>query len=120
MEELHYKLLKVLQANPDCSQRDLARATGVSLGKVNYCLWALIENGWVKATNFRRSTNKIAYAYLLTPRGIEEKTRATAHFLGLKVAEHEALAHEIKQLRDEVKQGQIQANVSTDGYVANC
>lgn len=115
MEELHYKLLKVLQANPDCSQRELARAIGVSLGKVNYCLRALIENGWVKVANFRRSTNKVAYGYLLTPRGIEEKTLATVHFLGRKVAEHEVLINEIKQLRDEVKQGQIKADVPKDG-----
>lgn len=116
MEDLHYKLLKILQANPDCSQRELARATGASLGKVNYCLRALIENGWVKAANFRRSTNKAAYAYLLTPRGIEEKARATVHFLGRKVAEHEALVNEIKQLRDEVKQGrQIKADVPIEG-----
>ncbi len=105
MEELHYKLLKVLQANPDCSQRELAREVGVSLGKTNYCLRALIEKGWVKATNFRRSTSKVAYAYLLTPHGIEEKTRATAHFLMRKIAEHDALKKEIEQLRGEVKKG---------------
>lgn len=115
MEELHYKLLKVLQTNPDLSQRQLARGLGISLGKTNYCLRALIEKGWVKVANFRRSANKVAYAYLLTPRGIEEKTRATVHFLGRKIAEHEALVNEIKQLRDEVKQGQIKADVPTQG-----
>lgn len=115
MEELHFKLLKTLQANPDVSQRELARALGISLGKANYCLRALIEKGWVKAANFRKSTNKVAYAYLLTPHGIEEKTRATAHFLRRKVAEYEALEKEIEQLRDEVKKGRIQAGVPTEG-----
>lgn len=115
MEELHFKLLKTLQANPDLSQRELARAMGISLGKANYCLRALIEKGWVKAANFRKSTNKAAYAYLLTPHGIEEKTRAAAHFLRRKVAEYEALEKEIEQLRDEVKKGRIQASVPIEG-----
>lgn len=115
MEELHFKLLKTLQANPDLSQRELARVMGISLGKANYCLRALIEKGWVKAANFRKSTNKAAYAYLLTPHGIEEKTRATAHFLRRKVAEYEALEKEIEQLRDEVKKGRIQAGMPTEG-----
>jgi len=107
MEDLHYKLLKVLQANPDLSQRQLAQELGISLGKTNYCLRALIEKGWVKADNFRRSTNKVAYVYLLTPHGIEERARATVQFLRRKVAEHEALANEIEQLRDEVKHSRI-------------
>lgn len=107
MEDLHYKLLKVLQNNPDLSQRQLSQELGVSLGKTNYCLRALIEKGWVKANNFRRSTNKIAYAYLLTPYGIEARARATVHFLKRKVAEHEALANEIELLRDEVKQSKM-------------
>ena len=113
MEEFHYKLLKVLQENPDLSQRELAHKVGISLGKTNYCLRALIEKGWVKADNFRRSTNKVAYAYLLTPRGIEERARATVHFLRRKVAEHEALANEIEQLRSEVKQSRIKTDVPT-------
>jgi len=107
MEDLHYKLLKVLQANPDLSQRRLAQELGISLGKTNYCLRALIEKGWVKANNFRRSTNKVAYAYLLTPHGIEARARATVQFLKRKVAEHEALANEIELLRDEVKQSRM-------------
>lgn len=113
MEDLHYKLLKVLQNNPDLSQRQLAHELGISLGKTNYCLRALIEKGWVKANNFRRSTNKVAYAYLLTPHGIEERARATVHFLRRKVAEHEALANEIEQLRNEVKQSRIRTDVPT-------
>lgn len=112
MEDLHFKLLKVLQASPDLSQRQLAQELGVSLGKTNYCLRALIEKGWVKANNFRRSTNKVAYAYLLTPHGIEERARATVHFLRRKVAEHEALANEIEQLRNEVKQSLVNVEES--------
>ncbi len=109
MEEFHYKLLKVLQDNPDLSQRELAREVGLSLGKTNYCLRALIEKGFIKASNFRNNQNKVAYAYLLTPRGIEEKVQATAYFLKRKVAEYEALEKEIEQLRDEVKAGRPSA-----------
>jgi EPS-associated MarR family transcriptional regulator len=108
LEEFHYKLLKILQENPDLSQRALARKIGISLGKTNYCLRALIEKGWIKAASFRRSENKIAYTYLLTPRGVEEKIQATAYFLRRKVAEYEALEKEIEQLRDEVKSGRVE------------
>ena len=101
-EELHYKVLRVLQANPETSQRELARELGISVGKVNYCLKALMERGWVKAQNFRNSRNKLAYTYLLTPRGIEEKTRTAVRFLRARLAEHEMLTHEIEQLRREV------------------
>jgi len=106
VEEQHYKLLKILQNNPDLSQRELARALGLSLGKTNYCLRALIEKGFIKANNFRNSQNKVAYAYLLTPRGIEEKVQATAYFLKLKLAEFKALESEIEHLRREVMQVQ--------------
>lgn len=101
-DEYRYKILRLLEADPQLSQRDLAHQLGISLGKVNYCLRALIEKGWVKAANFRRSSNKVAYAYLLTPRGIEEKARVTAQFLMRKVAEYEALEKEIENLRREV------------------
>jgi len=115
MEEFHYKLLKILQDNPDLSQRELAREVGLSLGKTNYCLRALIEKGFIKASNFRNSQNKVAYAYLLTPRGIEEKVQATGYFLKRKVAEYEALEKEIEQLRSEVKKGQANVNVQPEG-----
>jgi len=115
MEEFHYKLLKVLQDNPDLSQRELAREVGLSLGKTNYCLRALIERGFIKASNFRNSQNKVAYAYLLTPRGIEEKVQATAYFLKRKVAEYEALEKEIEQLRNEVKESRPGAKALSEG-----
>ena len=106
-DEYRYKILKYLEANPAMSQRELAGALGISLGRVNYCVQALIEKGLLKANNFRNSRNKKAYAYLLTPRGIEEKAKITVEFLKVKLAEHEALAKEIENLRKEA--GRIQA-----------
>lgn len=101
-DEYRYKVLKLLDQNPELTQRELARALGISLGKVNYCLKALIEKGMIKAGNFKNSQNKQAYAYLLTPKGLEDKARVTARFLKVKLAEHRALQREIEQLRQEV------------------
>ena len=101
-DEIHYKILNVLQDNPQISQRGLAKELGVSLGKANYCLRALIGRGWVKARNFQKSDNKKAYAYLLTPKGIEEKARVTVRFLKYKINEYETLKREISQMRQEV------------------
>lgn len=103
MDERHYQLMRLIEGNPEMSQRDLARRLGISLGKANYCLQALIEKGWVKATNFTNSQNKAAYMYLLTPRGIEEKATLTVAFLQVKMREYEALRAEIKQMRREAK-----------------
>lgn len=103
-EATRYGLLKMLEDNPGLSQRELARRLGVSLGKTNYCLNALIEKGLVKINNFRNSDNKLAYAYLLTPRGIEEKARITVEFLRYKVQEYERLRQEIDELRREAAQ----------------
>ena len=100
-DEYRYKLLKHLETNPEVSQRELAGELGISLGRVNFCIQALIEKGLVKANNFRNSKNKKGYAYFLTPRGIEDKARITVQFLKIKVAEHEALKKEIKDLREE-------------------
>lgn len=97
----HYTLLKVLEENPGLSQRDLAKKLGISLGKVNYCLNALVEKGSLKINNFRKSDNKLAYAYLLTPQGIESKTKMTVEFLKYKVQEYERLRAEIEELRRE-------------------
>jgi EPS-associated MarR family transcriptional regulator len=105
-DEYRYKILKRLEANPEISQRELAGDLGISLGRVNYCVQALIEKGLVKAKNFRNSKNKAGYAYLLTPKGIEEKARITVQFLKIKIAEHEALTNEIKGLREEAVQVQ--------------
>ena len=100
-ETTHYGLLKTLEENPGLSQRDLAKKLGVSLGKINYCLNALVEKGSLKINNFRNSDNKLAYAYLLTPRGVDEKARITVRFLKYKVQEYERLRKEIEELRRE-------------------
>jgi EPS-associated MarR family transcriptional regulator len=100
-DEYRYKILKILEVNPEISQRDLARELDVSLGRVNFCLKALIEKGLLKATNFRNSHNKLAYMYLLTPSGIEEKSAITAQFLKIKMQEYANLEAEIQALRFE-------------------
>ena len=88
---------------------------GVSLGKANYCLKALIDKGHVKLQNFRDNPNKRQYAYLLTPKGIEERTRITLSFLSRKMAEYAELEREIEQLRGDLKPGQIQPGVLSQG-----
>jgi EPS-associated MarR family transcriptional regulator len=102
-EETHYKLMRLIEANPHMSQREVARELGVSLGKVNYLLQALVEKGWIKAKNFKNSRNKAAYMYLLTRRGIEEKARLTVRFLVIKMREYERLRVEIEQMRSEAE-----------------
>ena len=101
-QETHLKVLRLLEENPDITQRELAATLGVSLGKVNYCLKALVGKGWVKANNFRNHNKKSAYAYLLTPKGIERKAQITVRFLKRKVEEYEALKKEIELLQKEV------------------
>ena len=101
-EEMRYKLMRLLAANPQMSQRDVARELGISLGKVNYCLQALVRRGWVKARNFKNSRNKAAYMYLLTPQGIEAKAALALRFLHIKQQEYETLRREIEQVRLEV------------------
>ena len=103
-DEYRYKILKILEANPEISQRDLARALGVSLGRTNFCLKALIERGLLKATNFRNSSNKLAYMYLLTPKGLEEKSVITTRFLKMKMQEYANLESEIEELRRDAMQ----------------
>jgi len=103
-DDVHYRLLKILQERPDATQRQLSEALGISLGKINYCVKALLDKGWIKAENFKNSKNKLAYTYLLTPGGIDAKARITARFLGRKMAEYEALKAEIAQLKAEVGQ----------------
>jgi len=100
-DEIHYRIFKLIEAQPDISQRQLAKALGVSLGKVNYCLKALVDKGQVKVRNFQRNPSKRSYAYLLTPRGIEEKTQLTARFLKQKMTEYARLKQEIEQLQRE-------------------
>lgn len=103
-ETTHYSLLKMLEENPGLSQRELAKRLGISLGKVNFCLNALVAKGNIKINNFRNSDNKLAYAYMLTPRGVEEKARITIQFLKYKMQEYERLREEIEELQLEAKQ----------------
>ncbi len=98
-DEVHFRVMRLIQENSQVTQRDLARQLGISLGKANYCLKALVEKGFVKAENFQRSDHKLAYAYLLTPAGIDEKARVTVSFLRRKVQEFEALKAEIESLQ---------------------
>ena len=99
-----YSLLKTLEENPGLSQRDMARRLGISLGKVNFCLRALIAKGFLKVANFRSNENKLAYAYLLTPHGVEQKARMTVEFLHIKTREYERLRMEIEELKRDVEE----------------
>jgi EPS-associated MarR family transcriptional regulator len=101
-QETHLQVLRHLEHNPDVTQRELAEHLGVSLGKANYCLKALISKGFVKARNFKNSNRKSAYFYMLTPQGIDEKTRISVAFLKRKIHEYEQLKHEIAELEQEV------------------
>ena len=100
-EERHLKALRLLEQNPEMTQRELAEALGVSVGAANYCLKALVEKGWVKLENFQKNPNKLGYLYLLTPMGFAAKAHLTASFLRRKMADYEALRAEIEQLQAE-------------------
>jgi EPS-associated MarR family transcriptional regulator len=101
---LSFQVIKVLEKAPEQSQRALSEQCGVSLGSVHYCLNALIEKGYVKAKNFRNAQNKLAYAYVLTPSGLNLKKELTVAFLKRKQAEYEALQKEITALKKELAQ----------------
>ena len=103
-DEYRYRILKLLEADPQASQRRIADELDISLGRVNYCLKALIDKGLVKVNNFRNSDNKRGYLYLLTPRGLEEKAVVTARFLRLKLNEYETLKRELEELQREAGQ----------------
>ena len=103
MDEQQFQILRELEREPRVSQRRLAEDLGISLGKVNYCLKALIDRGFVKVNNFRTSNNKRAYLYVLTPKGVSEKSRNTLRFLQRKTAEYDQLRREIDLLKREAK-----------------
>ena len=96
-----YNLLKILKDNPDITQRQLSKELGLSLGKTNYLIHALMGKGWVKLTNFKRSNNKLGYLYLITPKGIEEKSILAKNFLERKSIEYIKLKKEIEMLKSE-------------------
>lgn len=100
-DETRLRLMRLFETNPNATQREVARALGISLGKVNYCMRALIQRGQLKARRFRNSRNKVAYRYLLTARGMEAKAALTLRFLRIKMDEYESLRAEIAQLRRE-------------------
>jgi len=99
-------VLRLLEQRPDLSQRDLSEALGLSLGKTHYVLHSLLDKGQVKAGNFRRSDNKLAYAYVLTPQGLREKLRLTKAFLSRKEAEFEQLRRTIATLKNELPEAE--------------
>jgi hypothetical protein len=101
-EDTYFRVMRILQENPDLTQRELAEKLGISVGGLNYCLKALMEKGWVKMKNFANSKNKFGYVYVLTPTGMAEKAAITNRFLQRKMDEYEALKAEIEALRSEV------------------
>lgn len=109
-QELEYRILKLLEKQPDLTQRQLSEELGVSLGKTHYLVKSLIDVGWVKLDNFQRSNSKWGYAYLLTPKGFVEKAAITARFLIRKQREYNELQQEIAQLQEEVKRQQEQGS----------
>jgi EPS-associated MarR family transcriptional regulator len=103
-EDTYFRVMRILQENPDLTQRELAEKLGVSVGGLNYCLKALVDKGWVKMQNFQNSKNKFKYVYLLTPQGIAERVALTSRFLDRKMQEYEALKAEIDSLHQDVQQ----------------
>ena len=103
-KDIRLDLLRKLEANPEYTQRELSQEMGVSLGKINYCMKKLIEKGWIKLSNFGHNPNKVGYIYLLTPKGIEQKSRLTTSFLKAKIEEFEMLRDEISKLKLDAKE----------------
>ncbi len=102
-EDTHFRIMRILQDNPDFTQRELADQLGMSVGGLNYCLNALIAKGFVKMQNFQQSKNKFKYVYLLTPQGIAEKVALASRFLQRKMQEYEALKVEIEEIQADIK-----------------
>ncbi|KPQ20031.1 MAG: EPS-associated transcriptional regulator, MarR family [Halomonas sp. HL-93] len=102
-EDTRFRMMRLIEADPNISQRRIARELGISVGAVNYCLNALIEKGLVKIENFRASSRKLSYIYMLTPKGVSEKAGLTRGFLLRKMAEYEALKAEIEEIREHVE-----------------
>ena len=108
-EERQLQALRLLESNPKMTQRELAKALGVSLGATNYCLKALVEKGWLKLENFQRNPNKLGYLYLLTPMGIAAKAQLTTRFLRRKLIEYETLRAEIEALQSDLEESARQS-----------
>ena len=101
--DIHFTILRLIEDEPQITQRELAKRLGISLGGANYCLKALIDIGHIKAENFSKNPNKLLYLYLLTPRGIAEKAKLTSGFLKRKMEEYQAIKKEIKEIRSRMK-----------------
>jgi EPS-associated MarR family transcriptional regulator len=106
-EEIRYHLFKILENEPNLSQRDMARKMGISLGKVNYCITELAKKGFIKVNRFKSAKNKMPYTYLLTVRGIEEKSKLTINFLKRKLREYEEIKRQIGELSREIEENQL-------------
>jgi len=104
-EDVRFRVLRLLQENPEMSQRDIASAVGISVGGVHYCLNALIEKGMIKLGNFSAAQDKRRYTYILTPKGLSERATLTSRFLKRKMEEYEALKEEIDALQNEMELG---------------
>ena len=114
-EDTYFRVMRLLEANPDLTQRQLAEALGVSVGGLNYCLKALIQKGFVKVNNFRQSKNKFGYVYLLTPAGAGEKSRLMAKFLQRKMQEYEEIKAEIETLTKDASLPLVNGSGQTGG-----
>ncbi len=107
-EDVHFRILHLLEEHPQASQREIAEALGVSLGAVNFCLKALVDKGHLKIANFRASRNKLGYAYVLTPEGIASRAALAVRFIQRKLAEYEAIKAEIELLRGAYDAGRAE------------
>ncbi|MCC5966662.1 MAG: MarR family EPS-associated transcriptional regulator [Natronohydrobacter sp.] len=101
-EDVRFRVLRLLHENPELSQRDLAKAVGISNGSAHYLLAALVDKGLIKIGNFTAARDKRRYAYILTPKGVAEKAAITKRFLARKIREYDALKAEIATLQDEL------------------
>jgi EPS-associated MarR family transcriptional regulator len=113
-EEVHFRVMQIVEGNPSITQREISAELGISLGRVNYCMNALVEKGLVKIENFRSSDTKWRYAYILTPNGIAEKAALTGRFLARKLREYEALTAEIEALKMSDDKYQSRPNADHD------
>lgn len=114
-EDTYFRVMRILQNNPDLTQRELAEKLGISVGGLNYCLKALTEKGLVKMKNFAESKNKFGYVYVLTPRGIAEKASITNQFIQRKMQEYDSLKNEIEALKKE--HGSAEWHVTNTGKI---
>ena len=115
-QEIRYRLLKILSADSNITQREMAKKIGISLGKVNSCLSELARKGFIKINRFKSSRNKIRYIYILTPRGLEEKATLTLSFLRRKIVEYGEIRRQIKNLAREVEEDRL-VDLSADDAV---